>query len=215
MTKTTVVNAVYGRRDHLKRHNASTPQCRAFGWCISQRAECLAASLLFQAHASCSLLRRGVTAMRLASQPLLSGAPGFRAQRRRAGDSRAKRQRGQLLCASADPAPAGGGPNKAEAGSEESWWRELWRRRPQAARLAVPSIFAPPVAPGAGETPSVRWSLFESDPSLNQSLISEGTTISQVRARAAWHLLASGGARMTSGALGSPLARSASATSGA
>jgi hypothetical protein len=35
--------------------------------------------------------------------------------------------------------------------------------------------------PRAGEQPTVRWLLYESDPSLNQSLISEGTTISQAR----------------------------------
>ena len=62
-----------------------------------------------------------------------------------------------------------------------TWWRDMVAHRRVQLNKRFPSLFTAPTPPAAGETPSVRWSLFESDPSLNQSLISEGTTISQVR----------------------------------
>jgi putative membrane protein len=63
---------------------------------------------------------------------------------------------------------------RAEAGSAERWFRDMW-----AARDGI----APP-APG--KAASVRWALYETDASLNQSLISEGTTVSQLFDQDKW-----------------------------
>jgi hypothetical protein len=76
------------------------------------------------------------------------------------------------------PASTVGANNKGEAGSVRNWARELWARGEE--HIAKGRHFGLS-APAPGEAPSVRWSLYESDASLNQSLISEGTTISQAR----------------------------------
>jgi hypothetical protein len=72
--------------------------------------------------------------------------------------------------------------DKSEAGPVERWWRAMaayamGAEPPDGASRETFGL-APP---RAGEQPTVRWLLYESDPSLNQSLISEGTTISQAR----------------------------------
>ena len=96
------------------------------------------------------------------------------------------RRRGRSLCASASEPPAGpseplpisvaGARNKAEAG-DDGFARSMWWTGGHT-RLHPPA---------PGEKPSVRWTLHESDPSLNQSLISEGTTISQLFDQGASH----------------------------
>jgi hypothetical protein len=65
-----------------------------------------------------------------------------------------------------------GSANKAEAGdfALSLWWTGGSGLKP----------------PAAGERPSVRWLLYETDPSLNQSLISEGSTISQLFDQDKW-----------------------------
>jgi hypothetical protein len=76
--------------------------------------------------------------------------------------------------------------DKSEAGSVERWWRAMaayaMGSEPPDGATRETFGLAPP---RAGEQPTVRWLLYESDPSLNQSLISEGTTISQARGASA------------------------------
>jgi hypothetical protein len=71
-----------------------------------------------------------------------------------------------------------GASNKGEAGSVRHWARKLWARGEEHIKKGRHFDLSPPQN---GEAATVRWSLYESDASLNQSLISEGTTISQAR----------------------------------
>jgi hypothetical protein len=77
------------------------------------------------------------------------------------------------------PIAVAGARNKAEAG-DDGFARSLWWT---AGGWWNNGVLSPPEA---GQRASVRWTLFESDPSLNQSLISEGTTISQLFDQDKW-----------------------------